>query len=143
MHRSASTTRASEEFIIHGSSPSSKGSPGLRSSVDADELLLPMYDPLSDFAKKERQRVKFAERSIHLIPVVVALCFLILCLFTNSDVGLEHKDSSIAARIEGLTIDGDIEVTSSETGLLELDDLDPPKQMTSNKAGRSIVLKLN
>ncbi|KAK9120959.1 hypothetical protein Syun_018576 [Stephania yunnanensis] len=70
MHRSASTTRASEEFIIHGSSPSSKGSPGLRSSVDADELLLPMYDPLSDFAKRERQRVKLAERAIHLIPVV-------------------------------------------------------------------------
>ncbi|KAK9144628.1 hypothetical protein Sjap_004531 [Stephania japonica] len=142
MHRSASTTRASEEFVVHGSSPSSKGSPGLRSSVDADELLLPMYDPLSDLAKKERQRLKFNQRAIHLIPVVVALCFLILCFFSNSDVSLEHKDSSIAARIEGLTIDGDIEVTSSETGLLELEDLDPPKQMRSNKAERSTVRKL-
>ncbi|OVA10584.1 hypothetical protein BVC80_8969g9 [Macleaya cordata] len=136
MHRSASTSRASEEFFIHAASPSSKTSPGLR-TLDTNEL--PVYDPNSDVAKKEKMRIKFAENAVHVIPLVLVLCAITLWFFSSTEVEMVNKDSSIVARIEGLTIDGDIDVHGSGTGLLsslEQEDLDPPKKVANHKSGR-------
>ncbi|XP_042504425.1 uncharacterized protein LOC122081384 isoform X2 [Macadamia integrifolia] len=106
MHRSSSTSRASEEFFAHLSSPlpSSKGSQGVKTAENSE---LPTYDPLSEAAKKEKSRIKFAENAVHLIPVVLVLCAIILWFFSNP-VEMVNKDDSVLARIKGLTIDGNI-----------------------------------
>ncbi|KAF6158812.1 hypothetical protein GIB67_012455 [Kingdonia uniflora] len=133
MHRSASTIRTSEEFYVHG------GGGGGGSSHTSDNEELPMYDPVSDFAKKEKLRMKFAENAIHLIPLILVLCAITLWFFSNPEVDMVNKDDSINPRIEGLTIDGDLDVTGSETGLLsslDLEDFDAPKQMAVQKARR-------
>ncbi|KAF9591212.1 hypothetical protein IFM89_002867 [Coptis chinensis] len=144
MHRSSSTTRASE-FFLHGSSSASASSvtssSRTASTLDTttDELL-PVYDPLSEFAKKEKLRMKFAENAVHVIPLVLLVCGLILWVLSNPDVEI-NKDSSIAARIEGLTIDGDVEVAHSQTSLLsssDLEDLGSTKPSTYQKRGRLI-----
>ncbi|XP_043710126.1 uncharacterized protein LOC122659020 isoform X2 [Telopea speciosissima] len=135
MHRSSSTSRAAEEFFAHLSSPlsSSKGSQGGRTSENSE---LPTYDPLSEAAKKEKSRIKFAENAIHVIPVVLVLCAIILWFFSNP-VDMVHKDDSILARIKGLTIDGNIDNGNGQTGLpntLEVEDLDPAR-MSDPKTG--------
>ncbi|KAI3845054.1 hypothetical protein MKX03_021542 [Papaver bracteatum] len=118
MHRSSSLSRTSEEFFIHAASPSSKN------SLDTSEL--PVYDPNSDVGKKEKLRIKFAENAVHIIPVVLVLCAVILWCFSSTEVKMVSKDRSIVSKIDGLTIDGDIDVHDKGTGLLSsLDQEDP------------------
>ncbi|KAI3933270.1 hypothetical protein MKW92_047048 [Papaver armeniacum] len=132
MHRSASLSRTSEEFFIHGASPSSKN------SLDTSEL--PVYDPNSDVGKKEKLRIKFVENAVHIIPVVLVLCAVILWCFSSTEVEMVSKDWSIVSKIDGLTIDGDIDVHDKGTGLLSsLDEEDPdprPKKVSKRKAGK-------
>ncbi|KAJ9678697.1 hypothetical protein PVL29_020781 [Vitis rotundifolia] len=104
MYRSLSSTRVAEDYNINVGSPSSK-SPGLRVSVSNEEL--PVYDPVSEMAKKERSRIKFAENAVHVIPFVLLLCAIILWVFSNPDVDVGIKNDSIAARIKGLSLEGD------------------------------------
>ncbi|RZC74462.1 hypothetical protein C5167_049945 [Papaver somniferum] len=106
MHRSASLSRTSEEFFIHAASSSSKN------SLDTSEL--PVYDPNSDVGKKEKLRIKFAENAVHIIPVVLVLCAVILWCFSSTEVEMVSKDRSIVSKIDGLTIDGDIDVHDKE-----------------------------
>lgn len=85
MHRSASWSRVSDDSFKHGSSPSSKEHQSLhRQSHSLESNELPLYDPLAEFAKKEKARAKFAENAVHLIPVVLLLCFAILWFFSNT-----------------------------------------------------------
>ncbi|MCL7024482.1 hypothetical protein MKW94_019071 [Papaver nudicaule] len=132
MHRSTSLSRTSEEFFIHAASPSSKN------SLDSSEL--PVYDPNSDVGKKEKLRIKFAENVVHIIPVVLVLCAVILWCSTNTEVEMVSKDRSIVSKINGLTIDGDIDVHDSGTGLLsslDQEESDPrPKKVSKRKAGK-------
>ncbi|XXG46487.1 hypothetical protein AAC387_Pa02g1322 [Persea americana] len=79
MHRSASTSRASDEFVIN-ISPQMKGSPGLKMAV-LDQL--PTYDPLSEVSKKESSRLKWAENAVHFIPLVLIVCGFILWFFSR------------------------------------------------------------
>ncbi|KAB1216022.1 hypothetical protein CJ030_MR4G008904 [Morella rubra] len=72
MLRSSSTSRVSEEF----------SSPSLLSSSDADRKL-PTFDPISMVAKKERSRLRFAESSVHVIPLVLLLCVIVLWFFSH------------------------------------------------------------
>ncbi|XP_058008173.1 uncharacterized protein LOC131182848 [Hevea brasiliensis] len=51
--------------------------------TDKDQQQLPAYDPLSHVAKKERSRLRSAENAIHLIPLVLVLCAIILWFFSN------------------------------------------------------------
>ncbi|KAF8380594.1 hypothetical protein HHK36_028082 [Tetracentron sinense] len=143
MHRSSSTTRASEEFFVHASSPPSKVSPGgPRTSLDGDDS--PTYNPLSDVAKRERSRLRSAENAVHLIPFVLLLCAIILWFFSHPAVDMVNKGDPIVARIEGLTIDGidsKNHSDSTRSGLL-LEDLDPPTKMADHKAARSLKNKL-
>ncbi|KAK7278568.1 hypothetical protein RJT34_23600 [Clitoria ternatea] len=113
MHRSASWNRFSDEYFKHATSfPNS--SSGHRSSYSTlDGRNLPTYDPIAELAKKERARVKFAENAVHLIPFVLIFCTIILWLFSNPDVGFIGDPSG--ARIEGLSIEGEIENDSDGT----------------------------
>ncbi|KAL3834694.1 hypothetical protein ACJIZ3_009430 [Penstemon smallii] len=133
MYRSASTNRvADDHFSYHSSSslsPSSnsKASPALRAlSLEASELPV-NYEPLSEAAKKEKSRAKFAETAVHLIPLVLLLCAFILWFL--SDPNIDVRGNAIAANIEGLTIEGDLESDGTGHAHLPVDlgDLDPSK----------------
>ncbi|KAJ7956640.1 Transmembrane protein [Quillaja saponaria] len=81
MQRLSSTTRASEEFI--NMSGSAMASPSLRASTSADHL--PLYNPIPDSTKKEAPiyHKSSGENAIHLIPIVLILCGLILWIFSH------------------------------------------------------------
>ncbi|OMO94803.1 Small GTPase superfamily [Corchorus capsularis] len=113
MYRSASWSRVADDYYT---SPKAAGT-GLRmsSSVEGNSEL-PMYDPALETAdKKEKSKAKFAENAVHLIPLVLLFCALILWFFSNPDVEVGTKVDSVAAKIEGLTIDGDIDNDSDGT----------------------------
>lgn len=83
MYRSSSAARVSDEFLIN-LSPAGKGSPSLKSSsvVEHD---LPVYTPIPDGTKKEsglHQKVS-GENAIHLIPVILVFCALVLWFFSH------------------------------------------------------------
>ncbi|KAL6977604.1 hypothetical protein U1Q18_026396 [Sarracenia purpurea var. burkii] len=131
MYRSGSTSRVSDEYLkYHSSSPAPSASAALRSlSLEGNEL--PLYEPPSEASKKEKSRAKFAENAVHLIPLVLLLCALVLWFFSNPDVNVAIKGDSVAARIEGLTLDGELDTDSAQTGVLagiDLGDLDPGRQ---------------
>ncbi|KAG6521583.1 hypothetical protein ZIOFF_018707 [Zingiber officinale] len=56
--------------------------PPRRSSVEYDEL--PTCHPNSDIGKKTAARMRCAENAVHVIPVVVALCAIVLWFFSES-----------------------------------------------------------
>lgn len=92
MHRSASTSRTSEEYYMSmttgGGAKGVSSSPGYRSSLDVDYL--PTHDPLSDTAnKKEALRARFAENMVHIIPLVIIFCAMVLWFFSHS--GKNHS----------------------------------------------------
>ncbi|KAK9266516.1 hypothetical protein L1049_020779 [Liquidambar formosana] len=135
MYRSVSSNRVSEDYYTHASSP------GLRPSLEGDEAPLPLYDAVSEAPKKERSRIKFSENAVHLIPFVLFLCAIILWFLSNPDVDVRLKSDSIAARIEGLTIEGDIDNDSdgTQTGflpVLDSEDMNQQKQTQDHKASR-------
>ncbi|MED6158540.1 hypothetical protein PIB30_033665 [Stylosanthes scabra] len=49
--------------------------------METDEDL-PTYDPLSYVAKRERYRLRSAQKAVHLIPLLVLLCAIILWFFS-------------------------------------------------------------
>ncbi|WCJ36414.1 hypothetical protein M5689_017616 [Euphorbia peplus] len=114
MHRSGSWSKVVDEYFKdkHFSSSSSSSSSSTDQPNSKSEL--PVYDPSSnsDIAKKDKSRIKFAENSVHLIPFVLFLCAFILWFFSNPDVEVEIKSDTVASRIEGLTIEGDIDTDS-------------------------------
>ncbi|XWS47716.1 hypothetical protein CRYUN_Cryun13aG0008100 [Craigia yunnanensis] len=141
MYRSSSWSRVSDDYY----SPPKAAGTGLRISSSGegnDEL--PMYDPVTEMAKKEKSRDnKFAENAVHIIPLVLLVCTLILWFFSNPDVEVISKVDSAAARIEGLTINGDIDNDSdgTQTGFLpiaDVGDIDTPKQPKAQKSLRKL-----
>lgn len=91
MKRALSASRVSDKMLPSSSSSSSSQSAIFRSSSVSSaldsELYLPMNNPFSHAAKKERRRFKLAKAYIHFIPVVVVFCAVVLWLF--SDPGTE------------------------------------------------------
>ncbi|PRQ18344.1 hypothetical protein RchiOBHm_Chr7g0204931 [Rosa chinensis] len=88
MHRSASAPRVSGDFPVNPSSTSPQqqqqsSTTTTHNSEHHHDQDLPTYDPLSHAAKRERSRIKSAENAIHLIPLVLALCAIILWFFSN------------------------------------------------------------
>lgn len=84
MHRSASTTRASDEFLIN-LSPATKGSPAMK-VADIDKI--PIYDhDLASTNKKDSSshhlKSSSGENMVHLIPITLILCAFILWLFSH------------------------------------------------------------
>ncbi|XWS36993.1 hypothetical protein CRYUN_Cryun19dG0005100 [Craigia yunnanensis] len=141
MYRSSSWNRVSDDYY---SSPKAGSTTGLRmSSSGEDNNELPMYDPTIEMAEKEKSRSKFAENAVHIIPLVLLVCALILWFFSNPDVEVGTKVDTAAARIEGLTIDGDIDNDSdgTQTGFLpiaDVKDIDTTKQPKAKKPSRKL-----
>ncbi|KAI5578182.1 hypothetical protein POPTR_008G015800v4 [Populus trichocarpa] len=79
MHRSASGTRASDEFLI-SLAPAADVSP-LKNTAYSE---LPTHDPISDVTKKDLawHHKSMGENAVHLIPVVLILCALTLWIFS-------------------------------------------------------------
>ncbi|XP_061337515.1 uncharacterized protein LOC133284505 [Gastrolobium bilobum] len=140
MHRSASWNKFSDDYFKHVTSSTS---PGHRSSYSMfDGNTLPTYDPIAELAKKERARVKFAETAVHVIPFVLIVCAFILWLFSNPDVGI--IGDPMAARIEGLSIEGEIENDSDGTQAGFLPIVVSPEDISTKELGAekdSITLK--
>ena len=83
MYRSASWNRVSDDYSSIQSPPSLMRT---ASSFEDSDQQLPLYDLqiTADMAKKERARLKFAENAVHLIPLVLILCALILWFFSTT-----------------------------------------------------------
>ncbi|KAG1335575.1 hypothetical protein COCNU_03G016940 [Cocos nucifera] len=60
-----------------------------KSLVEIDEL--PTLDPQSDIGKKEALRARLAENAVHVIPVVLVLCAVLLWFFSNPPTGSESR----------------------------------------------------
>ncbi|PRQ46457.1 hypothetical protein RchiOBHm_Chr2g0089271 [Rosa chinensis] len=88
MHRSSSTTRASEEFLVNFSPASlSLSSPLLNTTAVASLDDLPVYDTNSDHVTKKEigmhHHNPLGENVIHLIPLVIFLCGFTLWIFSR------------------------------------------------------------
>ncbi|GLT76355.1 hypothetical protein SLA2020_480230 [Shorea laevis] len=77
MHRSSSSSRVSEEVFVN-SSPFQN-----TETTEQGRQQLPTLNPLSNAAKKERSRLRSAENAIHIIPLVLVLCAIILWFFSK------------------------------------------------------------
>lgn len=75
MYRSGSSTRVSDEFFSNSlsSAPAS----------DAEEQQLPTFNPASHVAKKEKIRLRSAETAVHIIPLLLIFCAVILWFFSS------------------------------------------------------------
>ncbi|RDX74101.1 Wall-associated receptor kinase 3, partial [Mucuna pruriens] len=124
MHRTVSLNRFSDDYFKHATSSPSSGHRSSYSMFDGNNL--PTYDPIADLAKKERARVKFAENAVHVIPFVLIVCVIILWLFSNPDVGI--IGDPLGARIEGLSLEGEIENDSDATKASSLPTSDCPNK---------------
>ncbi|GFY83564.1 similar to RAS 5 [Actinidia rufa] len=103
MHRSASANRVPDDYVKpHTSLPSSKVSPSLRAlSLETNEL--PLFESMSEVSKKDKSRAKFAENGVHIIPLVLLLCALILWFFSNPvDFLPSEGDNSGSVALEPL-----------------------------------------
>ncbi|KAM3686905.1 hypothetical protein ACB098_10G037600 [Castanea mollissima] len=87
MHRSSSTSRVSSElFSSQSQTYSSSSSSSDNDQQDEQEQLLPTYDPLSHVAKKQLSRLRSAQSAVHLIPLVLLLCAIILWFFSTPGI---------------------------------------------------------
>ncbi|XP_058074571.1 uncharacterized protein LOC131223247 isoform X2 [Magnolia sinica] len=137
MHRSGSTSRASDEFFV-SMSPQIKGSPGFK-AVEIDQL--PTYNPLSDIGKKETSRLRSAESAVHIIPMVLIVCAVILWFFSRP-VDLGNKGDSVVASVTGLKTDRYGNQTASPLAIRK-DDSHPLERLVDDDAERSSEKKSN
>ncbi|EYU19462.1 hypothetical protein ABFS82_01G104600 [Erythranthe guttata] len=86
MYRPVSSSRVSDEFF-------SNQSP----AADTEEQL-PTYNPESHVAKKDKSRLRSAEAAVHIIPLLLILCAVILWFF-SSPVEMVNKRDHIAGRL--------------------------------------------
>lgn len=87
---------------------------------------------MSHLAKKERSRFRSAENSIHLIPVLLVLCAIVLWFF-SSPVDLVNKSDSIVASVESSLIKSGVDRGHGKSSLestLKQEDRDPANQST-------------
>ncbi|KAL6614933.1 hypothetical protein ACP70R_037203 [Stipagrostis hirtigluma subsp. patula] len=130
MHRSSSyylspSSAAAAAAAGLGASAAGTGGPSGAAGMDVDQL--PTYDPRSDAAKKEAldaSRADLARTLVHLIPVVVLLCGLILWSLSATDVpevgilvekGGNHK---IVARARLMPQNSGSTAGSNESGMV-------------------------
>ncbi|THU60754.1 hypothetical protein C4D60_Mb07t16070 [Musa balbisiana] len=88
MFRSSSATRMSDEHLLPPAGAAAAAA--RRSLLEADGL--PSYDPHSDISKKLVQRARLTENAVHVIPVVVVLCAIILWFFSAHDLQAHLDD---------------------------------------------------
>ncbi|GAB2300813.1 hypothetical protein Dimus_034847 [Dionaea muscipula] len=156
MHRSASNTRVSDEYSSKYSTSPASQSGGTWSPVDVDSGganhnhlhnhnhdhdhdQLPVSNPNSYAGKKDKSRPRSSENVIHLIPVVLIICVIILW-FCSNPVDVIKKDNWVVARVEGLKVAGGVDVDGTQNSFLphlelelDLDDVDLGRHRTERK----------
>ncbi|KAL9387517.1 hypothetical protein Peur_020641 [Populus x canadensis] len=90
MQRSPSSSIVTEELFNN-------------TNTDKDHQELPTYDPASHVAKKERSRLRSAENAIHVIPLVLALCAIVLWFF-STPLGSQILSSPVYFLVKDLRI---------------------------------------
>ncbi|KAJ7944692.1 putative Transmembrane protein [Quillaja saponaria] len=83
MPRSSSSLRLSGELSVTTPLTSSQSSSFRPTSEPEADQKLPTYNPLSDVSKKERSGIRSAENAIHLIPILLLVCAVILWFFST------------------------------------------------------------
>ncbi|CAO2203997.1 unnamed protein product [Urochloa humidicola] len=89
LHQSSSSSAASPSPAAGGGASSSAAGPSGAAAAAMDVDHLPTYDPRSDAAKKEAldaSRADLARTLVHLVPVVVLLCGLLLWSLSGTNV---------------------------------------------------------
>ncbi|KAG9139848.1 hypothetical protein Leryth_024546 [Lithospermum erythrorhizon] len=104
MHRTSSAARFSDEYSIN-MSPTMKGSPSVKSLLVSDDETLSRnvnneYDEdpniVSHVTKKDGiPKLLSGEKSIHLIPLVLILCALVLWVFSTTPGFVVNKDLTL------------------------------------------------
>ncbi|KAH0643008.1 uncharacterized protein [Solanum tuberosum] len=120
MYRSSSSSRVSEEFFFNSS-------PNLKSTISTETEELPTFNPQSQVAKKERNRLRSAENAIHLIPLILLLSAIVLWVFSSPAVPMVNKADSIVARLNIAVNQPGINGDSSKrsfTSKIESEDID-------------------
>nr|XP_043631112.1 uncharacterized protein LOC122602573 [Erigeron canadensis] len=116
MFRSVSTSRVSDDtyYSIYNHSPTSKAvSPALRAlALEANEL--PQHETSSFSSsttpKKDKLgRARFSEKAVHLIPIVLLFCVLVLWAFSNPEINMTIKKDFMATKIKRKTVERDID----------------------------------
>ncbi|GKC82465.1 hypothetical protein Tco_1138182 [Tanacetum coccineum] len=111
MFRSVSTSRVLDDsYYTH--SPTSKAvSPALRAlALEANEL--PQYETSSfpSTPKKDKiGRARFSEKAVHLIPLVLMLCALVLWFLSNPDINMPMNNDSFGEKIKRNEVEGDVD----------------------------------
>ncbi|KAI7749323.1 hypothetical protein M8C21_023658 [Ambrosia artemisiifolia] len=105
MFRSVSTSKVSDDtyYSIYNHSPTSKAvSPALRAlALEANEL-----EESSSLLKKDKiGRTRFSEKSVHVIPLILLLCALLLWLSSNPEINMSVKNDIITGEIKRKTVD--------------------------------------
>lgn len=85
MYRSGSFARASSEYLVNLGTAGKGGSPAPAPKILIKGGDLPVYNPGIDVLKKENsgKSSSSGEKAIHLIPLLLGACFLVLWLFSE------------------------------------------------------------
>ncbi|KAI3800058.1 hypothetical protein L1987_35365 [Smallanthus sonchifolius] len=125
MFRSVSTSRVSDDtyYSIYSHSPTSKAvSPALRAlALEANELPQPESSPFSTLKKDKLGRARFSEKSVHIIPLILLVCALVLWLFSNPDINMSIKNDLVAAKFKRKAVERDVDTIQIEGSQAEGD----------------------
>ncbi|KAI3793123.1 hypothetical protein L1987_35737 [Smallanthus sonchifolius] len=117
MFRSVSTSRVSDDtyYSIYSHSPTSKAvSPALRAlALEANELPQHESSPFSTLKKDKLGRPRFPEKSVHIIPLILLVCALVLWLFSNPDINMSIKNDLIAAKLKRKAVERDADTSAT------------------------------
>ncbi|KAG8374652.1 hypothetical protein BUALT_Bualt10G0018300 [Buddleja alternifolia] len=97
MYRSGSSTRVSDELLFFPQ-PSSTGTTASEDTAEQQQHRLPTYTPESHPAKKEKIRLRSAESAVHIIPLLLLLCAVVLWFF-STPVDITKKGDSVAGKV--------------------------------------------
>ncbi|CAI9095669.1 OLC1v1031664C1 [Oldenlandia corymbosa var. corymbosa] len=131
MYRTSSTTRFSDEFFPAGTNSAAAAAMSSPATTAATSDLdhLPTYNPLSHVAKKEKHRFRSAENAIHLIPLLLVFCAIVLWFF-SSPVDMVNESGSLVARVGGSLTNAGGDTNSSWESDSEKEDVDAVNQST-------------
>ncbi|KAF4395364.1 hypothetical protein G4B88_010828, partial [Cannabis sativa] len=110
MQRSSSRASrlSSSENLITSYTTTTYGDTTFDDPESEPQQCLPTYDPLSQAAMREQSRIKSAHNAIHLIPLLLIFCAIVLWIFSYPEqtIGLSHcraNPTRLARMVRGNT----------------------------------------
>ncbi|PON97885.1 hypothetical protein TorRG33x02_064750 [Trema orientale] len=108
--RASSRISSSEKFSVLSNSTSysygyrERTSSEVEEEREQQEYNLPTCDPLSHAAIREQARLRSAHNAIHLIPLVLLLCAIVLWFFSYPGRRIKIQDRSFTRNSRGFSI---------------------------------------